>query len=73
MMTDSSAEHRRLNAQSPAVRQALRMLERLDAGENVIDFPPSARQHPELTSVPWIADRSVSRVIVRADDTIHPA
>jgi hypothetical protein len=49
------------------------MLERLDAGEDVIDFPPSVRRWPELASVPWIADRSVSRVVVRADDTIHPA
>lgn len=34
---------------------------------------PPARQFPEAAEVPWLADRSVARIRVYADDSIEPA
>jgi hypothetical protein len=34
---------------------------------------PSASEFPEVAAVPWLADRSVRRVRVYADDTSEPS
>jgi hypothetical protein len=69
----SSEERRRANANSPVVLHAQRMVEALDAGEDIETGRPSAHHWPELAGVPWYADPSVRRVIVGANDTIRPA
>jgi hypothetical protein len=53
----SSDQRRAANAVSPVVRQAQRMIERLDAGEDVTVRRPSVRDWPELAA---------------ADDTVRP-
>jgi hypothetical protein len=68
----SSEERRQANAASPAIRQAQRTLDRLDAGEDIEDGRPSAREWPELADVPWYADPTVRRVIVSANDVVRP-
>lgn len=69
----SSSQRERANAASPAVRQAQRQIDRLNAGDPFEIGLPSPRDWPELASVPWVLDGSVRRVIVSADDTIRPA
>lgn len=70
---DMSTEQRRqANAATPAIRQAQRTLDRIDAGEDIEDSRPNARHWPELAEVPWYSDPSVRRVTVSADDTVRP-
>jgi hypothetical protein len=68
----SSDERRRTNAASPAIQHAQRMIERLDAGEEITTGRPGSGNWPELASVPWYADYSVRLVRVSADDTVRP-
>ncbi len=68
----TSEERRQANAASPVVRQAERMVDRIDAGEDIETGRPSARDWPELAGVSWSADPSVRRVVVSADDTVRP-
>ena len=65
-------QRRRANAASPVVRQAQRMLDRIDAGEDIETGKPTAHRWPELAEVSWYADPSVRRVVVSADDTVRP-
>ena len=69
----SSRQREQANAASPVVRQAQRMLDRLDAGDPIEAGVPSPRDWPELASAPWILDYSVRRVVISAADTIRPA
>ena len=70
---DMSTEQRRqANAASPAIRQAERMIERIDAEEDIDTARPTAHRWPELADVPWYADSSVRLVRVSADDTVRP-
>jgi hypothetical protein len=68
----TSEQRRQANAASPAIRQAQRTLDRIDAGEDIEDGRPSAREWPELADVPWYSDPTVRRVVVSADDTLRP-
>lgn len=68
----TSEQRRQANAASPAIRQAERMLDRIDAGQDIEDGRPSAREWPELVEVPWYSSPSVRRVVVAADDTVRP-
>jgi hypothetical protein len=68
----TSEECRQANAASPVVRQAERMVDRIDAGEDIETGRPSARDWPELAGVSWSADPSVRRVVVSAYDTVRP-
>jgi hypothetical protein len=68
----TSEQRRQANAASPAIRQAQRTLDRIDAGEDIEDSRPNARHWPELAEVPWYSDPSVRRVTVSADDTVRP-
>jgi hypothetical protein len=65
-------QRRRVNAASPVVRQAERMLARMDAGEDIETRRPSAHHWPELAEVSWYADPTVRRVIVSANDVVRP-
>ena len=70
---DMTPEQRhRANAASPVVRQAERMIARIDAGEDIETGKPTAHHWPELAAAPWYADPSVRRVVVSADDTVRP-
>jgi hypothetical protein len=68
----TSEERRQANATSPVIRQAERMIARIDAGEDIETGKPTAHQWPELAAAPWYADPSVRRVVVSADDTVRP-
>jgi hypothetical protein len=68
----SSDDRRRANAASPAIQHAQRMIERLDAGEEITTGRPGSGAWPELATVPWYADYSVRLVRVAADDTVRP-
>ena len=68
----TSEERRQANATSPVIRQAQRMLDRIDAGEDIETRKPTAHHWPELTAAPWYADPSVRRVVVSIDDTVRP-
>lgn len=68
----TTADRRRVSAASPAVRQARRLLERLDGGEDIECGRPVARTWPELADAPWWRDVTVRRVVVAADDTVRP-
>jgi hypothetical protein len=68
----TSEQRRQVNAASPVIRQARRMVDRIDAGEDIETGRPSARDWPELAGVSWYADPTVRRVIVSADDTVRP-
>ena len=68
----TSEEHRQANAASPVIRQAERMLARMDAGEDIETRRPSAHHWPELAEVSWYADPTVRRVIVSANDVVRP-
>jgi hypothetical protein len=67
-----SEERRRVTATSPAIRHAQRMIERLDAGEEITTGRPGSGAWPELATVPWYADYSVRLVRVSADNTVRP-
>ena len=68
----TSEERRQANAASPVIRQAERMLARMDAGEDIETRRPSAHHWPELAEVSWYADPTVRRVIVSANDVVRP-
>jgi hypothetical protein len=68
----TSEERRQANATSPVIRQAERMLARIDAGEDIETGKPTAHHWPELAGVPWYAEPTVRGVIVSADDTVRP-
>ena len=68
----SSEERRRANATSPVVLHAQRMVQALDAGEDIETGKPTAHHWPELAGASWYADPSVRRVVVSADDTVRP-
>ncbi|MGO9031036.1 hypothetical protein [Mycobacterium sp.] len=68
----TSEQRRQANATSPVIRQARRMVDRIDAGEDIETGRPSARDWPELAGVSWYSDPTVRRVVVSADDTVRP-
>ena len=68
----SSDERRQANAASPVIRQAERMLARIDVGEDIETGRPTAHHWPELAAASWYADPSVRRVVVSADDIVRP-
>lgn len=68
----TSEQRRQANATSPVVLQAQRMLQRLDAGEDIEQRRPSAHDWPELPDAPWYGDYSVRRVVVSANDVVRP-
>jgi hypothetical protein len=52
---------------------ARRHLAALDKDGWTVTMAPSASEFPEVAAVPWLADRSVRRVRVYADDTSEPS
>jgi len=71
---DDPAERRRLNRKSPMVREAKRMVEKLNRGEPVC-YPcghvGGRDRFPEARNIPWLADHR--EMWVDADDSVRPA
>jgi hypothetical protein len=53
-----------------SVTAARAVLTGMDRGDAVLTWPPTARQIPVVADIPWLADRSCTRVWVHADDSV---
>jgi hypothetical protein len=71
--TPKWTDTQRKRANDAAAERPRRELAAMDADGWAVVGAPSLRGFPEAAAVPWLADRSVQRVRVYADDRVEPA